>query len=61
MEASGAILSAPLGGMSVVGKKDWRSMEEPGGGCDDPRGFVDRVVLDLPIKLRQNDPKCAYG
>lgn len=56
VKASGAILSGSLGGMSVSEKKDRRSVEEPGGGCDDPRAFDKRVVLDLPMKVQQNVP-----
>lgn len=45
VKVSGAILFIPSRSIFDGGKKDQWSAEEPGGGWEDPRVFVDRVVL----------------
>lgn len=60
LEASGAILSSPPSGVSGWRKKDRRSVEVPGGGCDVPWGLEERVVLDLPINLQWIVPEFAF-
>lgn len=55
-KAAGAILSVPPGAMGGGVKQPLKVVDEPGGGWDDPRALVDRVLLAPPIYGCRKNP-----